>query len=89
MAISSVDSLVANVVKDLHDIVDMYVPDVELLVVDMAEDLHVSLVADLSLHITEMNFIFEDFLLLVVISYKDFWQGTMFILYLGVTMLIG
>ena len=48
------------------DTADLYVPDVELLVVDMVEDLHVSLVADLSLHVADMDFMFED---IVVVSF--------------------
>ena len=55
-----VDSLVVDVVEDLHDTADLYVPDVELLVVDMAKDSNVSLVADLSLHVADMDFMFED-----------------------------
>ena len=61
------DSLVADVVEDLHDTTDLYVPDVDLLMVDMAEDLHVSLVADLSLHVANMDFMFED----IVVSSCD------------------
>ena len=60
MDVAGVDSLVADVVEDLHDTTDLYVSDVELLVVDMAEDLHVSLVPNLSLHVVDMDFIFED-----------------------------
>ena len=43
MVVASVDSIVADVIEDLHDTVDLYVPDVELLVVNMAEDLPISL----------------------------------------------
>ena len=60
MVVSSVNSLVTNVIEDLYDIADLYVPDVELLVVDMVEDLHVSLVANLRLHVANMDFLFED-----------------------------
>ena len=48
MDVSGVDSLVADVVEDLHDTADLYVHDVELLVVDMVEGLHVSHVANSS-----------------------------------------
>ena len=58
--VDGVDSLVANVVEDLHDTTDLYVPDVDLLMVDMVEDLHVSLVVDLSLHNADMDFMLED-----------------------------
>ena len=37
--VAGVDSPVSNVIEDLHDTADLYVPNVELLVVDMAEDL--------------------------------------------------
>ena len=60
MAITSVDSPIVDVLADLHDIADFYVPDVELLVVDMAEDLLVSLVADLSLRVADMDFMFDN-----------------------------
>ena len=55
-----VDSLVADVVEDLHDTTNVYVPNVDLLVVEMAEDLHNFLVMDLSLHVVDMDFMFED-----------------------------
>ena len=58
MDVAGVDSLVADVVEDLHDTTDLYVPNVELLVVDMVEDLHVSLVENLSLHVSNMDFMF-------------------------------
>ena len=60
MVVASVDSLVADVVEDLHDTADLYVSDVELLVVDMAKDLHVSLDVDLSLHGVDMDFMFKN-----------------------------
>ena len=42
MAIASVDSLVANVIEDLHDIVDVCILDVDLLVDYMFEDIVIS-----------------------------------------------
>ena len=60
MVVIGIDSLVIDVVEDLHDTADLYVPDVELLLVDMAKDLHVSLDTDLSLHVADMDFVFVD-----------------------------
>ena len=59
MDVADVDSLVVDVVEDLHDTADLYVPYVELLLVDMAKDLHVSLDADLILHVVDMDFMFK------------------------------
>ena len=60
MDVAGVDSLVVDVVEDLHDTTDLYVSDVDLLVVDMVEDLHVAPIVDLSLHVGDMDFMFED-----------------------------
>lgn len=60
MDVAGVDSLVVDVVEDLHDTTDLYVPDVDLLVVDMVKDLHVAPIMDLSLHVGDMDFMFED-----------------------------
>ena len=60
MDVAGVDSLVADVVEDLHDTANLYVFDVELLVVDIAKKLRVSLDVDLSLHVVDMDFISED-----------------------------
>jgi hypothetical protein len=60
MDVAGVDSLVVDVVEDLHDTADLYVPDVDLLVVGMVEDLHVSPIVDLSLHVADVDFMFDD-----------------------------
>lgn len=60
MDVASVDSVVVDVVEDLHDTTDLYVPDVNLLVVDMVEDFNVAPIVDLSLHVGDMDFMFED-----------------------------
>ena len=60
MAVAGLDSVVANVVEDLHDTIDLCVFNVEMLVVDMVEDLPISLVVDLSLRVADMDFMFED-----------------------------
>lgn len=52
------DSLVADVVEDLHDTRDLYVLDLPM--VDLAEDLHVSPIMDLKSNVVDMDFIFED-----------------------------
>ena len=60
MDVAGVDSLVVDVVEDLHDTADLYVSDVELLVVDIAKGLHVSLDENLSLHFVDMDFMSKD-----------------------------
>lgn len=68
MDVARVDSLVVKVVEDLYDTVDLYVLDFSM--VDMAKDIHVALVVDLGLHVSDlalelhgvamMDFMFED-----------------------------
>ena len=54
---TNVELDVTNVVEDLHDTTDLYVPDFPM--VDLVEDLHVSLFVNLSLHV-DIDFMFED-----------------------------
>lgn len=66
--VAGMDSLVADLVLDLHDTVDLYIPDLHMF--DMAEDLHVLLMGDLNLHVSDlvlelhdvanMEYMFED-----------------------------
>ena len=66
--VTGVDSLCFDVFEQLRYIVDLYVLD--FLLVDMAEDLHVSLILDLSLcvvdlarelpYVANMGFVFKD-----------------------------